>query len=299
MKEFAVLSACMKYQREQLSPFVKSWKNNVPDADLVMFVDQITPETTAWLLEEGVQLVPASFCKFQAGAERRRYLRHQALEGATSIFLFLIGLFSKKSNPQTARIRQAMLDVNSSRFNDYLNFLRLFGSRYSSVFLADCRDLIFQDTPFPSQGLHTFEERDTIGNSRMARLWFEWTYGRSFWRRLSKHAFLCSGTILGDTASILQLLALMVRECCNQQANHGEDQIVLNYIIHHLQLACTTHSCGTGGVITLHSAQLEDLDIVDGKLCDLNGAVIPVVHQYDRVPGLAEQLAALRNCREA
>jgi len=297
MKEprFVILSSCAGYDRAQLKPFVTSWKKNVLNADLVLFVDQITPETAVWLREEGVQVVPASFSVFKGGSEGKRYFRHRALEAATALFCAWIGLFSKPNDPRPEQVRQAMLNVNSSRFDVYLRFLRLWGGDYSGVFLVDCRDLIFQASPFPCRGLHTFGEKDTIGSSGMAERWLGWTYGRGVWRRLAEHAFLCSGTLLGDTASILLLLEHMVRECRNRQAVLGEDQAVLNYIIYHLRLPATIHPCGEGGLLTLHAMTLDKLNIIDGLLCDPAGNVIPVIHQYDRVRGLAEKLRELQN----
>jgi len=113
------------------------------------------------------------------------------------------------------------------------------------------------------------------------------------WRQLASFPFLNAGSILGDLPSILALLENMVRECRQVQSAQG-DQAVLNYIVHRRLVPATVHPFGEGAVINLHAVQVNSLRIVEGRLVDAENRAIPVVHQYDRVTGLAEKLSAVR-----
>jgi hypothetical protein len=291
-RKYLILSSVMHYGREQLQPFVASWRRHVPDSDLVLMADQISQETVAWLRENGVKVVPASYSLFKVGTGRKRTARHFASDAATSLFCSLIHRTGEPGDDRPERIREAMLDLYGSRFIDYLRFLRLFGNDYSHVLMVDCRDSVFQDSPFPCEGLHSFGENDTIGGSLSAQRWFRLTYGLKTWRQFASHPFLCAGVILGDTPSIIALLELLMRECRKVLPNRGEDQAVYNYIVHSRLMPATVHPFGEGAAINLHMGT--NLNIVEGRLLNAEYHVIAVVHQYDRIEGLADKLSAFR-----
>ncbi len=120
-----IISAVARYGREALTPFVESWRQNVRSADLVLIVDQMNPETVAWLREHGVGVVPASFCLARGEAGWRKAVRTSALRVACDAFIGWIKLCGGDWSGRADRIRDAMLDVMSSRFADFARYLSL------------------------------------------------------------------------------------------------------------------------------------------------------------------------------
>jgi hypothetical protein len=246
-----------------------------------------------WLRENGIKIIPANFSLFKLGLGRKKTARHFASLASTSLFCALVKWIGLPGDDRPARIRDAMLDMYCSRFTDYLRFLRFFGSDYSHVLMVDCRDAVFQGSPFPCEGLHAFGETQMIGESFTANRWFRLTYGLNVWRQLASFPFLNAGTILGDTPSILALLENLISECRRLLAVQG-DQAIYNYIVHRRLVPATVHPFGEGAAINLHAAPVDSLRIVEERLVDAASRAIPLVHQYDRVVGLAEKLSAVR-----
>jgi hypothetical protein len=266
----------------------------VPDSDLVVMTDDISQQTFKWLRESGANVIPASYSLLKLGRVRQRFVRHLATDLATQAYCAWIRLISVKGDTRPQRVREAMLDLLSARFGDYLRFLLLYANDYTSVLMVDCRDAIFQGSPFPCHGLHAFAEKNLIGESISARNWFRMTYGLKAWRRITDRPFLNAGTILGDIASVSDFLQKMIQECRKRQPNMGEDQAVYNHVIYNQLPSTEIHDYGQGDAINLHAIPEHSLRVINEQLVDSNGRPIPVVHQYDRVPGLSQKLAATK-----
>ena len=290
MKRNLILTAVVGYDAALLRPLVESWKRNVPDADLVMFADHVTPETVAWLHARGVQVIPTEMHTTRARVGWRRLPYTYLLRASSTLFLWWLRLLCGRIDSRLPGTRDALLTVQSIRWRAYRSFLRLHRWRYADVLLVDCRDTVFQRTPFPCPGLHSFAEDETIGASHFAKRWFQLSYGHRAWVNLSKDSFLCSGTVAGDSDSILAYLELMERECRAVIAMDGIDQACHNYIVHHRLVNSLVHPFGQGVAINLNAISLAKLRVIDGRLVDADLRPYPVVHQYDRVKGLTEQL---------
>ena len=77
---------------------------------------------------------------------------------------------------------------------------------------------------------------------------------------------------------------------------HGVDQGVHNYIVHNAWLRDVCRSTNGEVVLTLHYhlAQNRAIFVIpDGRICDDDARIIPIVHQYNRSPDLMEQYRQL------
>ena len=159
------------------------------------------------------------------------------------------------------------------------------------MLLGECRDVVFQSSPFPGADFHVYAENETIGASHFARRWFQLTYGGSVWRELRTRPFLCSGTTINPVPAILSYLEVLTRELGRIMANGGKNQAVHNYVIHRGLVPAVIALFGEGRGITLNAVAAGQLRLEAGRLMDAAGRPFPIVHQYDRVPGLAGRLA--------
>lgn len=293
-KPSLILSTAMNYDRRALEPFVASWKQNVPKSDLVLFCKNLSPETVTWLLDSGVDVLPADLPCESDGIGWRKGLLHYALVASARLHctaLSLMGAYGKERIPRTLR---ALYHLYGYRYTLFLQYLTLHGSRYECVLLADCRDVVFQHSPFPCEGLHAFGETERIGESHFAKRWFQLSYGTQAWRDLAHLPFLCAGVTLGTSEAVLRYVQTMDSECQRVMAFTSEDQAVHNYVIHNKLVPANVHDIGEGVAINLNAASAESLKVIDGELVDPNGIPYAVVHQYDRVPGLSERLSACK-----
>lgn len=285
-----ILTCSRGYSTAALAPFVLSWKRQVPDTDLVMFCANTSRTTVDWLAGQGVDAIPAALSLFPTNTGPRRAAVHVGAVQARRLFEAVLRILDRRNEELPPRAREAMLDLSASRYFDYARHLELFGHRYASVLLTDCRDVIFQGSPFPADALCVYSENETVGTSHFARRWLQLTYGSSEWRALARLPFLCSGTTLGPVAEILEYLRVMTKHLGKVMALAGEDQAVHNHVIHRGLVKARIHPFGEGAVITLNRVPLESLRLQDGLLTAQTGRPYPVVHQYDRVPGLAARL---------
>lgn len=289
------MTCAARYGIKELRPFVESWQRNVADTDLVVFADAVEPETVAWLRSVGAEVLPASFTLVRMGTGYSRFAQHSALRAGVRILCAWMNVWGAKGDARPGRVREAMLDLSGSRFAHYLRFLELHRARYTAVVLADCRDLVFQASPFPVTELHVFAENETIGRSHFAKRWLQLTYGHTIWRELSDRPFLCSGVVVGEAGAICTYLGHMARECANVMAITGEDQAVHNFVIHRGLVTARQHLCGDGVAVNLNGIKASALRIEQGRITDTSGRPVPIVHQYDRVAGLQLAEVTLAN----
>lgn len=269
---------------------MESWRRNVRSADLVLIVDQMSPETVAWLRECGVGVVPASFCLARGESGWSKAARTALLRLAREVFIGWMTLCGGDWNGRADRVREAMMDVMSSRFADFARYLALHEALHGQVLLTDSRDVIFQDDPFPVSKLQVFCEDESIGSSHFARRWLQLTYGTGEFRRLADKPFICSGTTIGPMAGVLAYARKQAEQCGRVMACAGADQAVHNVIVHRGWVDADVRAFGDGVVITLNDVALDALRIIDGRVMDGSGKPYPVVHQYDRVAGLSAVL---------
>ncbi len=257
---------------------------------MVLFVKNVPRETVAWLLDCSVTVISADIPHEGDGIGWRKAAVHFWLVAATVAFCGALRLAGAYGRERVPRVLRAMHRLYGFRHTLFMDYLTIHGWRYQCVLLADSRDVVFQASPFPSDGLHAFGEIERIGESHFAKRWFQLSYGIQAWKKLADLPFLCAGVTLGDSGSMLRYLQTMDEECRNVMA-FSEDQAVHNYVIHTGLVPSTVHDIGEGAAINLNAVKLETLNVSADKLVDSSGKPYAVVHQYDRVKNLAEKLA--------
>lgn len=189
------------------------------------------------------------------------------------------------------------------RYWAYLRELRRVGNGYTNILLTDVRDVVFQADPFdripmPREGLLLFTENHgmPIRDESATRNWIEVTYGRARTEAILSFPTLCSGTTIGNSASMITYLEAISDELLRHThsvANFpGIDQGVHNWLYHHQQLP-PARLCHTfeGPVATLGTESIESFRFdTSQRLLNRDGLPVPIVHQYDRHPSLERSL---------
>ena len=178
--------------------------------------------------------------------------------------------------------------------------------RRALVLLADVRDVVFQSNPFSfpfPPGLSAASEctRGTIRQSHGNKKWLWEAVGWRQMRRLTGKTAVCAGTTLADHATMTKYLELMTSHLNRRffwALFDSIDQGLHNYFVHNRLIApLTIHTNWNGPFLT------GDSEVVgpknknrEGYLCNDDGSIIPVVHQYDRIPGLFKPGEAKPQC---
>jgi hypothetical protein len=284
----------MSYDQKALAPFVESCRRNVPEAAIVLFAAGLNIETMTWLRASGVEVVLQDFNP-PIHATGRRLVADQIWLSICFRITRLLLRCGPNGTERSRRAAEALFSIVTQRFYRYRDYLRNWTGRYSHVLLTDVRDVAFQSSPFPCEGLHVFGEDESIGESHFAKRWFLLSYGLGSWKPYRSHPLLNVGTTLGDTTSVLRYLDQLCSEFDRRLAFFwGADTAMHNYVIHRQLIPSVVHTYGEGSAINLNAAKLDQLNVRNGRLFAPNERLYSIVHQYDRVAGL--QLADATNC---
>ena len=188
-----------------------------------------------------------------------------------------------------------------ARFFHYLRFLEL--NPYERVLLTDVRDVLFQHDPFadiaPGRLAVSIEtHRYTIASEPHNRAWLTDAYGSELVEQIGANPVSCVGVTCGDLGVMSHYLRLMTKEMRGLSAKvarqGGADTAIHNALLWTNQLGdvqlleTLASPVATLNAITADEAKLS----AHGTLLNVDGSEPSVIHQYDRVPGLAPGLLA-------
>lgn len=209
----------------------------------------------------------------------------------------------------------AATPVNSLRYFVYEEILKGYGDEVENILLADVRDIVFQRNPFDfdTQGTITcgLEDRAwTLGNSIINAGWLAAAYGRETMEALAHHPVCCSGATFGPAplmrdyvhAMTTGLTAIDQRVPNIMHVVGGVDQAVHNYLLRTDALPpARCYGNEDGPFLTLNYVDPDALRFNDDdQVVQEDGAIVPIVHQYDRHPALAERLLTrIEDARQA
>lgn len=191
--------------------------------------------------------------------------------------------------------------ITMGRFIAYQSILETIGARYQNVMLTDVRDVVFQRDPFDfemgdSVCMFLEDTRMTIGECKFNRHFIWFLYGDEALREMSDRHISCSGTTLGSLRAVRDYVDCVVekiRSMGERIEGYLGDQGIHNYILYKgLVRGIRVFDNQNGPVLTLgYVPESKLLFDQEGRLLNRDGSVVHVVHQFDRHPKLAEQVA--------
>ncbi len=275
---------------DRLAPFVLSLKRSGFRGSLVVFVSCMDAKSVEKLRNYGVDVVPFYFskkCEFQRRARWWPLWRW---------------LFSTRASAsKKIWLAHRVFHLRYLRYLLYADFLQQRADDFDRILLADGRDIFFQADPFAwdwTPGVHFFLEDAIlrIGNIPSHRQWLSYQFGQPFIEQNATRIPSCSGTTFGDTAGICRYLEAMI--ATTMQARDlakisSGDQGIHNYVmIRNLLKDMVVHENRRSPVLTMGVMSETDYKTdASGAVLNENGEVVPVLHQYDRIPSLKERFS--------
>lgn len=257
-----ILGTAVHCQVHQLKPFVESWKKHAHGAQLALV---IAPDESSEVIQ---------------------YLKSSGVRLIYFVSFFFI-----------------LTRIHNTRFMRYLEFL--LENHFDHILMTDVTDVVFQGDPFTGalpRGLHVFQEdaKYFCGLEPHNAMWIKNNYGEEVRQQMETKPIFCSGTIMGDHASVIHFLTMLLQERSPQRfielGGKEDDQGPFNYLIHTEKLSCHRHANGdiVGTVILMDDQDLQ----VQGHDVLTYGKKPHVLHQYVKKPKLLEHFQKMY-CGEA
>jgi hypothetical protein len=290
------MSLATNLSYSDFSRFIRSARRFCPieTTDVVLFVQPMEPQFVELANELQVTLVPiVSFW--------REVSSNLALKILYRLFLLALQMGAALGSPGFAQVHRSItahwIHAICTRHFAGRDFLAV-NPTYRCVLLSDSRDVIFQGNPFPlvdPQVLNVFEQDPSLkyGGSNIDTDWFAKVFSPKLLNALRGKQTLCAGTVMGSPAVLLDYLARMEAEILARKYR-VIDQAVHNKLVY-LDLpkgAVQIHSNRSGLILTLGETSGDGYEVV-GDQVTVGGEVVPVVHQYDRIPQLKSMFGAM------
>ena len=250
-----VMGVATGYDWYKLEPFVTSFNRYVKNADLVLFVDNISDFTRDALTRGGVELLPvpdelksaliidARWAMYKKFLDEHNEDYRQVFVADTRDVIFQGDVFET--------------------YSDYENFLG-----------------------YTTEGL-------TIKNSfeKFTYTWITNLRGNDEAEKLGNEKIICCGTVLGTTNEI-KYLAEMMWDILKNGSTPGDEQGAMNYLVYENLLDIKNIveiDCHTGNIFTAFLFHVVNPTKVSAdKILRGDGGIPAVVHQYDRQPNLVQ-----------
>lgn len=251
-----ILCLAMGYRLADIEPFIASWQRNASGARLAMFTQGMDEHFQDAARRFAIELVDAGPYLWPG--------RHIAI----------------------------------SRFYMYRDYLREHADRFASVLITDVRDVAFQGDLFSAPRVNAVTcaaEDQTIGQCGWNSGWLREAYGNDVVQALADRTISCSGTTIGTMSGIRAYVDLIIEQAeAHPEAARitGIDQGFHNYVLW-FQTPEFMALDEKDRIINTLGYTPRALIAVTDDLVSVGGVVSPVVHQWDRHPDLAAQLAEI------
>jgi hypothetical protein len=302
-----VMGSAVGLRPDQVKPLLASLHNCGYSGDVVLFVSRrLRRQLHQDPLARGVHLVrrrsllPLSFR--QGYGSRTLWALWRPVQVLTWTIIKLIGRLPLPVHARLvvqAAIARAVCTPMEARFFHYLRFLSL--QPYERVVLTDVRDVLFQRDPSPdtpAEGLAVGIEtrRYTIASEPHNRMWVRDAFGPEVVAQIGASPVSCVGVTYGDIRAVSSYLDLMTREILRLSAKAartgGADTAIHNVLLWTNQLGDVQPlETLASPLATLNGISADEVKLSSrGSLLNADGSEPCIVHQYDRVPGLAPTL---------
>ena len=242
-----VMGVATNYDWYALEPFVNSFKQYCKNADLVLFVDNISEFTRAKLQKEGVKLQPVPD-EFKSAL---------------------------------------IIDVRWTMYKNFLdeygkNYRQVFLTDTRDVIFQD--DL-FEKYSTQKNFLVYATEGESLKNSinETNYKWVKNLFGQETADKLANREIICAGTILGTVDEIKFLCSKMMKEL-EQSKAWGDDQAAFNCLIYENRLDIKNivkSDCQSGNIFCVTFFHLtKPIKIDNDKILHIDGSSPAVVHEY-------------------
>lgn len=197
-------------------------------------------------------------------------------------------------SPPWDRLQQA----NILRWSLYRRYLEQHRTEFDRVLLVDLRDVFFQRNPFVNcdrSRLRVFaeEENAAVGETRWNTDSMRRAFGSSILKKIRTKRVTCSGVLLGGIEPVCRYLHDFSRLLpALETPDHGTDQSAHIRIVH--ESTKNVDFLGNREAEVCHLHHVKDISAFPrdsaGNLLNAAGHPFSIVHQYDRHPGLAEDV---------
>jgi hypothetical protein len=286
-QKIVVLGAAVGYSAAQLWPFFASIRQSIPDANVVLFREGRVFSSSGSVV-----------CVTPSDLWLRRLIRQMPRgQRIASRFSFEIGkIFCrvKAKGICPSLLIPAAFGVALARYFWYLNWLKSGqASGYTHVVLSDTRDVIFQGNPFSNDfgadRMFCGEEPAKISGCPINSRWYRDAFGEIQFERIADQRILCSGVTGGPVDEIVAYLEQMCQRFMEVGSrilwNNGFDQAVHNELLRFGSLSEKVRIERSDGarLATMHHMSPDAVVVgADQRLRNAEGAIIAIVHQYDR-----------------
>ncbi len=232
-------------------------------------------------------------CLRAARNRRARNVFERAYGGA--FIVWAAACRERHSREHWERLEFTFEGLQALRYKYYYEILQTAARDADQVLLTDLRDVLFQRDPFeePLDSLEVFLEvpNHRLGTEVSNHAWNEALFDPSYLDRVGDLTVSCSGTVIGPRAAILDYLTEMQCETIWRRRPLGPaDQAIHNYLIRTDRLpAAKVVPNEHGRVLTMFEMTSIRRNAA-GEICNADGSVAAVLHQYDRIPSLAAEL---------
>ena len=240
-----VMGVAKGYGWNDIEPFVVSFKKNCPDADLVLFVDDLSDFTENKLKRGGVQL-------------------QQIPDNLKSVSI-IYSRFTMYKN---------FLDEHTEYENIFLTDVR------DVIFQGD----LFSSYADNKNFLMYAAEADLIKNDpgNYNQSWIKNLFGEIEYQKIADKPIVCCGTIYASRTEMNILIDNLIK-FFRYSTDWGEDQATINYLIHNGILPIENiveSNVMDGEIFTV--GLVKNPKISNGIILREDGKIPAVVHQYDR-----------------
>ena len=297
-----ILAAAQDYDWEALRPFAESVRTAGYDGEVVVFATSLTSQAVNELSMRGIRLIRPQRARrrwknhvFSPYTPRTTRLRWHAQPYLTRVVRLLVSA-ARNREDAAAALLGFLGNVEVARYGWYYRYIARHGHRYRNVMLTDARDVVFLDDPFSfeiGEAIWFFLEDDKLRlrDQTNNRGWLIGAYGEGAFEAIGDRPIACSGLTIGSTGSMLRYLELMVDHLARLPRQFkGMDQGVHNYLLHN-DLVPRAHAApnSESPVLTVGLMSGDDaLGLLRSRQSELK-----VVHQYDRHPAVAAELATI------
>lgn len=288
-----VIGLVSGYDFAALQPFFDSLEATGYRGDVLLFYDQLKPETLAELQKRNVKLqrfrkvnlvhpIKGTQLKGDGRLGQGMALVQRLLQPLPASKSLLTSLGCRFYHVVNIRFLLTHEALRLGRLNDY-----------DRLMLTDVRDVVFQRDPFDFDDggkVTSFWEhpRINLDTDRNYRSWIAQAFGEAFAKKHGQQRISCCAITTGPREKLAKYFETFVRllqaNTTPEPFRFGMDSAIHNRIIwESLIPELQMKENLAGPVIHLGGLKREEVLLnTDGKLINQDGSLINVVHQYDR-----------------